>query len=94
VAGKKVTIGRRLLEDLPRHDLGAATGALGRPLLVLHSPTDRTVPVEHAARLFRRAHHPKSFVALEGADHLLLGDERDAVYVAALVAAFANRFAA
>ena len=93
VAGKRVTIGRRLLEDLPRHDLGNAAGTLGRPLLILHSPIDRTVPVEHAARVFRRAHHPKSFIALEGADHLVLENERDAAYVAALVAAFADRFA-
>jgi len=93
IAGKKVTIGSRLLRDLEQHDVGAAAGALQCPLLVLHSPADRTVPVEHAARLFRRAHHPKSFVSLEGADHLLLESERDAEYVASLTAAFAERFA-
>jgi putative redox protein len=93
VAGNKVTIGRRLLDDLARHDVGRAAGALARPLLILHSPEDRTVPVAHAARVFRRARHPKSFVALGGADHLLLERERDAEYVAAVVAAFSDRFA-
>ncbi|MCA9751579.1 MAG: alpha/beta fold hydrolase [Gemmatimonadetes bacterium] len=92
VAGKSVRIGRRLLEDLPRHDVAAAVAALDRPLLILHSPADEITPPDHAAMLFRAARHPKSFVSLDRADHLLLRDARDAEFVADLIAAFAERY--
>ena len=92
MAGKSVRIGRRLLEDLPRHDVAAAVAALDRPLLILHSPADEITPPDHAAMLFRAARHPKSFVSLDRADHLLLRDARDAEFVADLIAAFAERY--
>ena len=68
-----------------------AVAHLGRPLLVLHSPVDRTVGVENAASLFHAARHPKSFVSLDTADHLL-SDPADAAYAGAVVAAWATRY--
>jgi putative redox protein len=62
-----------------------------RALLVMHSPTDNDVSVDHAADIFLAARHPKSFVALDGADHLL-SDDRDAAFVASMIGPFADRF--
>jgi putative redox protein len=92
VAGTRLRIGRPLVEDLGDHDLREATADLERALLILHSPVDSFVSVEEAARLFRAAKHPKSFVSLDGADHLLLDDPRDARFAAAVLAAWAERY--
>jgi len=92
VAGNRVRIGRALIEDLARHDLRESVAELKRALLILHSPTDDFVGVDHAAELFRAAKHPKSFVSLDGADHLLLEDERDARFVAGVLAAWGERY--
>jgi len=80
---------RQLLEDLAAHDLEAAVRALQRPLLVFHSPQDETVGIEHARRLFELARHPKSFVSLGEADHLL-SDRRHARYAAEVLGAWAR----
>jgi alpha-beta hydrolase superfamily lysophospholipase len=64
---------------------------LGRALLVLHSPGDTVVGVENAAYIFEHARHPKSFISLDGADHLLL-DEADARYAGSLIAVWALRY--
>ena len=71
-----------------RWNLLEAASQLGRPYVVFHSVADQIVEIEHAAHLFRAARHPKSFVSLGRADHLLLGDERDAVLVADIMCAF------
>jgi putative redox protein len=73
--------------------LETAVSNLRKALLVLHSPVDQTVGIENASRLFQMARHPKSFVSLDGADHLLSRPE-DAAYVAHLVAAWSSRFLA
>lgn len=91
VVGKQVTIRRELVEDLGRHDLADACARLDRPLVLFHSPRDMVADIDEAARLFTFARHPKSFVSLGEADHLLLDDERDAVFVADTFAAFAER---
>lgn len=91
--GNRVEVGRALLEDLARWDLREAAARLARPYVVFHSVKDRVVDIEHAGRLFRAAQHPKSFVSLGGADHLLLEDERDAHLVADAFAAFGERYA-
>ena len=64
---------------------------LGRALLILHAPTDEVVGIANAARIFRAARHPKSFIALDGADHLL-ADSADARYAGRLIAAWADRY--
>jgi len=89
VAGRKFRIKRQLLEDLQEHNLRRAIGDLAKPLLVLHSPVDQTVGIEHAHRIFDAAKHPKSFVAIEGADHLLV-ERAAAEYVASVISAWAG----
>jgi len=91
LGGREFTIKRQLLEDLEEHSLEAAVGRLDRALLILHSPTDEVVGIEHAARIFQAARHPKSFVALDGAGHLLMR-ERDARYAADVLAVWAGRY--
>ena len=88
---RPVRISRQLLEDLAGDHLRGVVPALGRPLLLFHSPLDRVVGIEHAERLFLAARHPKSFVSLGSADHLL-SDPRDAAQVGAVLAAWAARY--
>ena len=88
---RPVRIRRQLLEDLADDHLRGVLAALGRALLIFHSPVDRTVGIEHAERLFLAARHPKSFVSLGTADHLL-SDPRDAAHVGAVLAAWAGRY--
>ncbi len=91
VVGKKVTLRRALLDDLAAQDLAAAAGRLDRPLVLFHSPSDDVADISEAARLYAAARHPKSFLSLGGADHLLLADPRDAVFVADALVAFLDR---
>jgi putative redox protein len=93
LAGRRFRIRQQLLEDLSAASLETAVSNLRKALLVLHSPVDQTVGIENASRLFQMARHPKSFVSLDGADHLLSRPE-DAAYVAHLVAAWSSRFLA
>ena len=91
IGGRPFTIGVELVDDLRASQLPGALEALERPLLLLHAPGDRTVGIDQARRLFEAARHPKSFVALDGADHLL-SEARDAEYVGTLIAAWASRY--
>jgi putative redox protein len=92
LAGRRFRVRKQLLADLERQEMEAAIAALGRPLLVFHSPDDEVVEVEEGHRIFAAARHPKSFVALPGADHLLLRDPADAGYAGAVLAAWAGRY--
>jgi putative redox protein len=91
LAGRPFTIKREFLDDIAEHNLMAQVGSLHKALLILHAPTDDTVGIDNATRIFVAAKHPKSFVSLAGADHLL-SDKRDAVYVADVIAAWAERY--
>ncbi len=92
IGGRPFTIRREFLDDLDSHDqMRQRVAALGRALIVLHSPTDQTVGIEQARHLFEAARHPKSFVSLDGADHLL-SRPADARYVADVLAAWAGRY--
>ncbi|MHB8765490.1 MAG: bifunctional alpha/beta hydrolase/OsmC family protein, partial [Deferrisomatales bacterium] len=91
IAGRRVRIGRGLLADLEEGNLAARLGRLGRPLLLLHSPADAVVPIDHARRLYQAARHPKSFVSLDDAGHLL-DREADARYAAEVIVAWASRY--
>jgi len=84
MAGRPFHITRELLDDIAEHGLMANVAGLHKALLVLHSPTDDTVGIDNATRIFVAAKHPKSFVSLAGADHLL-SDRRDAAYVADVI---------
>ena len=74
IAGRSFRLRRSLVEDLGRANVEAALGALRVPLLVLHSPDDEILGIEHAERIYAAAQQPKSLVALRSADHLLLRD--------------------
>jgi uncharacterized OsmC-like protein/esterase/lipase len=93
LAGRRFTIKRQLLEDLATQQVAQRLADLGRALLILHSPVDEVVSIDHARRLFEAARQPKSFVALDGADHLL-SDPRDARYAGDVLAAWAGRYVA
>jgi putative redox protein len=91
LAGRPFHIKREFLDDVAEHNLMAQTAKLHKALLVMHSPTDDTVGIDNATQIFVAARHPKSFVSLAGADHLL-SDRRDAAYVADVIAAWAERY--
>lgn len=91
LAGRNFTIRREFIEDATQQQLEDKIGRLGRALLVMHSPIDQTVGIDNASRIFKAAKHPKSFISLDNADHLL-SREADARYVADMIAAWAGRF--
>lgn len=91
LGGRPFTISREFVEALGDRDLGPRIADLHRPLLVLHAPLDRTVGIENAGQIFAAARHPKSFVSLDDADHLLTRAE-DAAYAADVIAAWASRY--
>lgn len=91
LAGRPFVVRKSLIEDLVRHDLASRIAQLRIPLLVLHSPLDATVGIENAARIFAAAKHPKSFISLDNADHLLTR-RADADYAAAIISTWASRY--
>jgi len=91
LAGRSFRIRRALLDDIGQQNLAARIGALHKALLVFHSPTDETVGIDNASQIFIAAKHPKSFISLAGADHLLSRKSDDA-YVANVIAAWADRY--
>jgi uncharacterized OsmC-like protein/fermentation-respiration switch protein FrsA (DUF1100 family) len=91
LAGRPFPITRQFLDDIAEHCLMAHVKNLHKALLVMQSPTDDTVGIDNATRIFVTAKHPKSFVSLAGADHLLT-DKRDAAYVADVIAAWSERY--
>ena len=91
LAGRPFKIKRQFLIDAAEQNLSAKTAALKRALLVMHSPKDTTVDISNAEAIFIAAKHPKSFISLDDADHLLTRRE-DAVYVAAMIAAWSERY--
>ena len=91
LAGRAFRISRAFLDDVNQQKLRDRIGALHKALLVFHSPTDDIVGIENATYIFTAAKHPKSFVSLAGADHLL-SRRSDATYVANVIRAWAERY--
>jgi putative redox protein len=91
LAGRSFRVRRALLDDIAEQNLAARIAELRKALLVFHSPTDETVGIDNATRIFTAAKHPKSFISLAGADHLLRR-RSDAAYVAHVIAAWAERY--
>ncbi|WP_324402021.1 alpha/beta fold hydrolase [Ottowia sp.] len=91
LGGRPFTVRRQMLDDLQGQRQAARIHALRRPLLVLHAPRDAVVDIDNAGRIFQAALHPKSFIALDGADHLLQR-EADARYAAQVIATWAGRY--
>ena len=92
LGGRPIRVRRQLLADLEEQSMLASIHNLGLPLLIFHSPVDEVVGIDHARRIYKAARHPKSFVSLDGADHLLLAREEDARFVADVLAAWAGRY--
>ena len=91
LAGRPFRIKREFLDDVAERKLDQCLATLRKALLVFHSPTDDVVGIDNASTIFTHAKHPKSFVSLAGADHLL-SKRSDAVYVANVIAAWAERY--
>lgn len=91
IGGVQLTLKKQFFDDLEKTRLQETIANLGKPLLILHSPQDRTVPIEDAELLFAAARHPKSFISLEGADHLV-SDKEISAYAGRLIAAWARRY--
>lgn len=91
IGDHRVPISQQMVEDLAGQAVEQHTAELGRALLVVHSPVDNIVGVENAARIFAAARHPKSFIAVDGADHVL-SNPADATFVGQMIATWANRY--
>jgi putative redox protein len=91
IGGRPFTISKHFLDDLAAQSAKKTIAKLGKALLVFHSPQDQIVDVENAATIYQQARHPKSFVSLDGADHMLRR-KSDASYVACVLAAWASRY--
>lgn len=93
LAGRPFRIRREFLADAAEQNLREKIGHLGRALLILHSPVDETVAIGNATGIFVNARHPKSFISLDDADHLLRR-RSDAAYAANMIAAWSERYLA
>jgi len=91
LAGREFRVARQFLEDLRSHPLTDRVAGLKKALLVFHAPFDATVAVEQATQIFTAAKHPKSFISLDSADHLLSKLE-DAQYVANAITSWVERY--
>ncbi len=91
LAGRRFRVKKQFLDDIAAQNLEPALGALRKALLLFHAPRDEIVGIDNAGRIFAAAKHPKSFVSLDDADHLL-SRKADAVYVAEVLAAWAGRY--
>lgn len=91
LAGRPFVVRKSFIDDLVRHDPASHITALRIPLLILHAPSDATVGIDNAARIFAAAKHPKSFISLDHADHLLTR-RADADDAAAMISIWASRY--
>ena len=91
IGGRNFTIKQQFIEDMEKHRMADVLKTMRKSILLLHSPQDDTVGVNNAAAIFTAAHHPKSFVSLDGADHLLMKKE-DSLYVGKVISSWAARY--
>lgn len=91
LAGRPFTIQQQFVDDVTARDIEGCIADLGRALLVMHSPIDALVGVSNARQIFTAAKHPKSFISLDRADHLLT-NRADAEYAATVLAAWASNY--
>ncbi len=91
LSGRDFTVKKQFLDDLETKSLPGTLKQLRKPILILHSPQDETVDIKNAEELYKAAHHPKSFVSLDGADHLLSNKE-DSGYVGKVISGWAHRY--
>lgn len=91
LAGRQFTIKKQMLDDLKRHNVADKIFMMQKPLLIFHAPQDDTVLIDQAEKIYAAAKHPKSFISLDDADHLL-SKPADADYVGSCIASWAFRY--
>lgn len=91
IGGRPFKINQEFVADFDKTDLPEITKALRKPILIMHSPLDKIVGIDNAHTLYTNAHHPKSFVSLNDADHLLL-KEQDSVYVGNMIGTWVQAY--
>ena len=91
IGGREFKIQKQFLDDINEKNMKDTVKLLDLPLLILHSPQDTTVEIENAAQIYQSARHPKSFISLDGADHLLTNKE-DSIYTGKMIANWAERY--
>ena len=91
IGGRDFTIKKQFLDDIESQSLPEVAKGLRKALLVMHSPQDATVGIKNAEDIYLAARHPKSFVSIDGADHLLM-NAKDSVYVGNVIASWAKRY--
>lgn len=91
IAGRSYTLKKHFLEAIDNRNPAQTIAKLNKPLLIFHSPLDKVVDIDNAGKIFQAAKHPKSFISLDTADHLL-SNEKDSRYVGFLIAEWASRY--
>jgi uncharacterized OsmC-like protein/esterase/lipase len=91
LAGREFTIKKQFIEDIKEQDILSGVGEMKKALMVIHSPVDNTVSIDHAKKIYEAARHPKSFLSLDTADHLVSNPE-DAEYVASMIGAWVKKY--
>tara|TARA_R110002072_G_scaffold172324_1_gene326334 strand:- start:14443 stop:15663 length:1221 start_codon:yes stop_codon:yes gene_type:complete len=91
IGGRPFMIKKQFIEDLEKYNAETVLQNLRKPLLIMHSPQDTIVGIDNAAKIYQNAHHPKSFISLDGADHLL-NNKKDSLYVAKTIGTWAERY--
>lgn len=91
IGGRPFQIDKNFVRDFDKTDLPATVKELRKPLLIMHAPFDKTVGIENAQQLYMSAHHPKSFISLDDADHLLM-DPKDSRYVGTVIGTWVQRY--
>ncbi len=91
IGGRPFKINKDFVEDFSKTDLPNIVKTLKKPLLLMHSPTDKVVGINNAEKIYQSAHHPKSFVTLDNADHLLM-NSKDSLYAGNIIGTWAQRY--
>lgn len=91
IGGREFTIQKHFLDDIQDKNIKHKLSEFRNSILIMHSPQDTTVGIENAAEIYKAAHHPKSFISLNGADHLL-SNKKDSEYVGEIIATWADRY--
>ncbi len=92
LAGRSFKIKKQFIDDAVSQNITDHIRNLKKPLLVMHSPVDDTVPIDHARSIYEAANHPKSFISLDKADHLLMKSDKYGQYTARVLAAWASQY--
>lgn len=91
IGGREFNVKKEFLEDIDSKKMETCIKSLRKPILIIHSPQDNTVGIQNAKELYHYAHHPKSFISIDGADHLLSNKE-DSIYVGDVISGWASRY--